>query len=196
MKQIPLYPLERNVHAFVDAADYDCVKRHRWYAKKHGTGTAAFRVAESEGKILIISLHAEIFGRAPKGMVIDHKNRNPLDCRRENLRLATRRQNAWNRAARPNRKYSRYKGIYFAWRYKDGQKISRPKPWYAQLEVNGKSHFRGYFANERDAYEACTELMQELHGEFACIEPWEGHSNTPALRKLFDAVKPCEGPEI
>jgi hypothetical protein len=34
---------------------------------------------------------------AEKGRLVDHRNRNPLDCRRSNLRFATKRQNGLNK---------------------------------------------------------------------------------------------------
>src|SRR5688572_18483872 len=40
-------------------------------------------------------LHREIMG-APDGAQVDHKNRNPLDNRRSNLRLVDRSQNQQN----------------------------------------------------------------------------------------------------
>jgi hypothetical protein len=48
----------------------------------------------------------------PEGMVIDHVNRNRRDCRRENLRLLTRRQNAQNRTYVKACK-SGFVGVYF-----------------------------------------------------------------------------------
>ena len=45
-------------------------------------------------------LHHTIFGQPPEGFEVDHKNRNPLDNRKDNLRLITHRQNIANRKDR------------------------------------------------------------------------------------------------
>lgn len=45
------------------------------------------------------SLHREIMN-PPEGMVIDHKNHNPLDNRRDNLRICTQAENTRNRKSK------------------------------------------------------------------------------------------------
>lgn len=47
-----------------------------------------------------ISLHNFLMGRASSGLEWDHKNRDKLDNRRENLRLVTKVVNSRNRAAK------------------------------------------------------------------------------------------------
>lgn len=43
-----------------------------------------------------IYMHDVLIGKAPKGLVTDHKNRNKLDNRRRNLRHITRSENIKN----------------------------------------------------------------------------------------------------
>jgi hypothetical protein len=53
----------------------------------------------------------------PKGYIIDHVNKNKLDCQRENLRIATKRQNSLNVKKRKNASSAFY-GVC-----KDGKKF-------------------------------------------------------------------------
>jgi len=53
-------------------------------------------------------LHHAVIGKPPKGYVVDHINRNPLDNRRENLRFVTVAENAWNQDLKPIRYNDRH----------------------------------------------------------------------------------------
>ncbi len=186
MKKILLYPRKEKIHALVDDADYERLKKYHWFAVRRGRAILAYRIVESERGATLRTLHAEVLGPAAPGMVIDHKNRNPLDCQRENLRLCTPQQNAWNRKPQRDRKFSRYKCVGFGcYRRPDGTAKALGKPWFVRAKVDGKLHRRGMFADEKEAYDASVELMEELHGEYACIGPWEGYSDTPALREVL-----------
>jgi len=92
------------------------------------------------------------------GYVIDHINRNGLDNRRSNLRLATIAQNAWNSRRRKNR--SGYKGVWYA---KDKGRF-RAAIWH-----NNKREYLGYFDSPRQAALAYDEAAKRYHGEFAVL---------------------------
>jgi hypothetical protein len=57
-------------------------------------------------------LHRHIM-KAPKGMMVDHKNGHILDNRRSNLRLVTNRENIMNQNA-PTKSRSGFRLVYFA----------------------------------------------------------------------------------
>ncbi len=80
----------------------------------------------------------------PKGKVVDHKNRNKLDDTRENLRVCTHEENARNRS-KPRGSASRFLGV--------GYDRHRRK-WYANLGVEGKAIWLGYFEDEIEAARA------------------------------------------
>lgn len=94
---------------------------------------------------------------APKGMEVDHINGNKLDNRVSNLRVCTKSQNQCNRGA-PSDGKSKYKGV--CWFKITGS-------WKADISVNKKRTFLGYFDSEIDAAEAYNKAAIELHGEFA-----------------------------
>lgn len=82
----------------IDHVDLIVLASHRW--RPHTKGYA-FRDTEKGGKRKTIYLHRVIYERAhgpvPWDKVVDHKNTNRLDCRRENLRAITELENKTRR---------------------------------------------------------------------------------------------------
>jgi hypothetical protein len=105
-------------------------------------------------------LHRVIFsmlkGEIPQGMQVDHIDRNKLNNRIENLRLATNQQNNYNRGARKD-SLSGFKGVYWS---------NTKNKWYSQIRVNGKFSHLGTFEILEEAVAAYNIAAQELHGEF------------------------------
>lgn len=91
--------------------------------------------------------------------LIDHVNGNPLDNRRENLRLATAAQNCWNTTPRAGCK-SAYKGVGFA---NDG----RTKCWMAYVNFDSQRFYIGKYYTEEEAAWMRDQWALALHGEFA-----------------------------
>ena len=72
-----------------------------------------------------VLMHRYVIGAA-KGQIVDHINRNKLDCRRENLRICTQSSNVSHAPGwRDGRRNSRFKGVY---------KTSSGK-WFAELRL-------------------------------------------------------------
>ncbi len=90
---------------------------------------------------------------------IDHKNRNGLDNRWANLRLANYSQ---NRVNSPAQKHSRLKerGIH---------QIASGR-YRVQLQKDGKSIHVGYFDSMIEAVSARNLAARRVHGEFAYVE--------------------------
>jgi len=97
---------------------------------------------------------------APKEMVVDHINRNPLDNRKVNLRVATPMQNTWNRKFRKKGGRSRYNGI---------QWHESVKKWQVLVMNNGRSRSYGYYADEVEAAKVYDEVVAKHRGEYACL---------------------------
>lgn len=81
--------------AFVDFCDADAVNAFTWSVGSHGYPEARERrtLWRMHRFILIQCMGVEI----PKGHHTDHYNRDSLDCRRANIRIATPSQNQFNR---------------------------------------------------------------------------------------------------
>ena len=98
-----------------------------------------------------------IHGIEPIGE-IDHIDGNPANNRADNLRLASRRENAHNtRLFRNNT--SGHKGI--SWNVTS-------KRWDARLAMGGGIVFRGRYVELQDAIEAVKEARKTNHKGFAC----------------------------
>jgi len=98
--------------------------------------------------------------KLPWGFLIDHINGDKLDCRRSNLRLATRSDNEANKKKRRGNTTSKYKGV---------SKIATAKkyPWRATITKEKRQTALGTFATEWEAAEAYNQAALELYGEFA-----------------------------
>jgi hypothetical protein len=95
-----------------------------------------------------------VYGAFPES-AIDHKNRQRVDNRITNLRLASTSQNSANGKSRLS--HGGLKGAYWFGRY---------KKWSSVVSCNGKRHFLGYFATAEEAHAAYCEAARKLHGPF------------------------------
>jgi len=99
--------------------------------------------------------------RPEKGKEVDHINGNPLDNRRSNLRICSRRENVINSKPQKNKIYSKFKGVTFS------KTEKRRKRWVAACELNGKRVTIGRFYTEEEAKLAYNKKAKELFGVFA-----------------------------
>ncbi len=91
------YAVGQYQYALVDEEDWPQLIRHRWKAKPNAAGTHVYAVRNAGGKA--VRMHRVVLDApsfAESGLDVDHINRNPLDNRRENLRLVSRSANARN----------------------------------------------------------------------------------------------------
>lgn len=98
------------------------------------------------------------YGMWPNGL-LDHKNQNPHDNRIENLRPASRSQNAINSPIHRSSSTG-VKGVRL-------MKTSTPNPWHAHIRVNGVQQHIGYFPTLAEAAHARLGRERELFGEFS-----------------------------
>jgi hypothetical protein len=102
-----------------------------------------------------------ILGLTDKTVEADHKNRNPLDNRRSNLRPATKSENRRNSGKCS--KLSPFKGVTF------DRCVHNTKKWRAYTRIKGKRIWLGYFATAEEAAKAYNEYASRVFGEFACL---------------------------
>lgn len=97
------------------------------------------------------------FGSIPTDRVIDHDNRIRTDNRIENLRLATRSENARNTGAHRDNA-SGFKGV---------TRCALTGMYRAIIMVDGVKHELGRWPTPQIAHSKYAAAAAELHGEFA-----------------------------
>lgn len=136
----------------VDKEDEERVRQVKWSLTRGSGGGWYARNPSPEYGYL-----ARWLLGCPKGFVVDHKNGNPLDNRRENLRVATFQQNLWNRrTGKTFRRAAKYKGVY-----------PDHGRWRARITCNGKHYGLGQYGTQLEAAFAYDAAAVRLFGEFA-----------------------------
>lgn len=138
-----------NAKFYVDADDYDKIKDYCWTEHILQGGYHALETRRPGSK-QIIRMHYLIVGRN-----FDHKDRNPLNNRKFNLRAATRSENNQNRSMNKNNT-SGIKGVH--WHKKQCK-------WHAYITLNYKRIHLGSFVCQTDAIKA------RLQGELVYFQP-------------------------
>lgn len=143
-------PLTKGYVATIDATDAHLVDDFNWRSL-----VVSHLVYAVTGNANATLLH-RLITSAPDGVYVDHKNRDGLDNRRDNLRLATPAQNQHNQRTN-TANHSGFKGVHF---HKNGGK------WRAQILVNGTRVSLGLYDTPEAAHSAYCAASSTMHGEF------------------------------
>ena len=106
-------------------------------------------------------MHRDVMGN-PNSLV-DHKDRNPLNNTRDNLRIATQSENRRNVIPRhrlTKRSQSRFLGV--SW-------DAIRKKWKAYVGLNYKTIWLGRFDSDVEAAVARDFAAVKFHGDFASL---------------------------
>jgi HNH endonuclease len=146
-------------HQFlIDAEDWPRISKFKWSVSSDGRNSRYVSTRIEEKKIYLHRVLLE----APHDQKVDHRNGDPLDNRKANLRLATHQQNMFNR--RKAQTYGRkpttssFKGV--SWDNSCGR-------YKARIMKDRVNHYLGSFMDERSAAMAYARAEQEMFGEFA-----------------------------
>jgi hypothetical protein len=133
--------LTQNQWAIIDNADIPLLQSYSWSARFHHGN---WIVRGLVGGYVVPMSHLLL--PPPPGQLVDHVNRNSLDNRRTNLRLADRFQNARNRG-------------------NSGIRFHKGK-WEARISADLKQ-YSARFESQKDAIEWRDKMAKHLFGEFA-----------------------------
>lgn len=151
--------LTRGKTAIVNSVDADFIGQWNWCAYRCPKGTFYAVRTDHDGAVQrTVRMHRAL-ACAPSSMEVDHVDRDPLNNRRSNIRIATRAQNNRNRGRQRNNT-SGYKGV--SW-------YAEHEQWGGRIRVGGRTHFLGLHHDPADAYAAYCEAAARLHGEFANV---------------------------
>ena len=142
--------------AIVDDEDFEMVSSRSWHVHVDKKRNCTYALTDicSNGGHKTLSMHCFLV-KPEKGYLVDHRNQNGLDNRRDNLRVCTSSQNKCNSPKRRDSK-NKYKGVSF-----------RCNKWRAAITKDGVKEHLGSFHTEIEAAMAYDRRAVELHGEFA-----------------------------
>lgn len=150
-------PLPNDLVTLVDDDDADLVAGRHWRAAEIGLCRyVTTSVKKPDGRPTTLYMHRLILG-SPAGRV-DHINRDGLDNRRSNLRVATPSQNAANAVGHQAKKSGLPKGVF-----------PRGDDRF-QARIGAESTSLGTFGTVEEAVEAYRVAAIARWGEFARIE--------------------------
>ena len=141
-----------NNEFYFDLEDYDKIKDYAWRESISNKGkyhALKARDIETKKDILMSSLLGYKYH--------DHKDRNPMNNRKENFRKTTYSQNSQNRTVQSNNT-SGVTGVFY---------VEKIQKWRATIRLNNRRIHLGYFTNKNDAIKARLNGEVEYFGEFA-----------------------------
>ena len=164
--------LDNGMEVLVSKADFKRLSEHAWKAAPSGRNFYAYRNLKT-GPLFMHKDIAVKAGIYRTGMELDHKNNDTLDCRRSNLRAATRNNNLSNRA-----KFTTYGGKPCSSQFKGVTLSGNKQKWIGQLRNEGQLYYLGTFATQEEAAVAYNRAAKEFFGEFAQL------NTQPIIKKI------------
>jgi hypothetical protein len=134
----------------IDDEDFEAASHYGWWiASRGGYPTTNIKV---QGRWMQCLLHVFLLGKPPEGLQWDHRDRDPLNNCRENLRLVSRAVNMRNRNLNANNT-SGVTGVYRFGCY-----------WQAWIHADERVYL-GTFTSFDDAVKVRLEAERELWGD-------------------------------
>lgn len=145
---VKMYTNNTHVAFYIDLEDLDKVKKYTWMENHKGyiVRTANY-----------LALHRYLMDEVDATLVIDHKDRDKKNNRKNNLRVVTQQENTVNRSTNKNNKFG-VAGVH--------RNNSKSTPYAASIGAGGRL-FTGYYVTLDEAIIARLRKEKELFGEEA-----------------------------
>jgi hypothetical protein len=153
--------LTKGYTTVVDDKDFAWLNQWKWSVQEASNGRAyALRtirnhVTKKRSRVYMHRLILQLSVGCTRE--VDHKDRNGLNNRRDNLRRATTSQNQAN-SCLPSHNTSGFKGV--SWN-------ARQQRWKAEMRYRGRQYFLGYFLTARAAKKVRDCASKRMFGAFA-----------------------------
>ncbi len=159
MKEIPL---TKGYFAQVSDEDFDELSKFVWRAviTKNGRVYAQRRTGGNGPRIF---MHRQILGLSGSNPIVDHADNCGINNQRENIRIATRSQNAMNCRVYEN-STTGFKGVSF---------FQKHGKYRAYIQKDKKFFALGMSECPKTCARTYNKAAKELHGEFACLNEVE-----------------------
>lgn len=138
----------KGVEIIADADDLEKLNKYSWCISKTG-----YPVANINHKVT--KIHRYILGLTDSSIIVDHKNRNPFDNRKTNLRICTTTDNARNKSVSKKSK-SGHIGI----------RKTPNNRYNVRITCNRKEIHVGNFKTLDEAIAARKAAEDRYHGKF------------------------------
>lgn len=154
-------PRHGDTYFFIDGEDFEKIKNFNWNLNGSSKSNVSYVRAHwvKNNKKCSILLH-RLITDCPADMIVDHKDHNPLNNCRDNLRICTRSNNGMNMIKPAYAITSSYKGVFYN---------KRIKRYIAQIGHRSSESYIGCFKTELAAAKAYNIKARELFGEFALL---------------------------
>lgn len=160
MNRLPIHNRAGKVIAWalVDNADYPRFSKYHWSLSDKRRYIC--RSTYKSGKEKKYLSHAVLGWPSSRRMVIHFKNDNPLDCRRKNLVLMSKSEQAPLAGKCRRDCTSIYKGVSYD---------SNRKKWRVEIKLNRKRVFFGRYDTEEEAAHERDKKAIEVWGKNGCF---------------------------
>jgi len=140
-----------------DKSDFELIYPYRWNINPDWNYIAAHETDDHSKAVYLHRLIMGVHGMDYKQIQVDHKNGDPTDCRRENLRICNPFDNAKNKKMYKNNKTG-VQGVYWD---------NRKQKYIATAYNNNHKQVAFSFDNLDDAITKRKELENLYYGEYS-----------------------------